>query len=548
VRAPRFSCAGAHDGESGLDGFYTYWGTDPNGTSDSYYQVGNTYTFDPVTGPTGIAIYYLRMRAKDRVGNLAPWVSLFTLRYDGAPPSGTITINGGDQTTLSVQVELNLNASDQDPGSGVSDVFLSNDGTNWTGSVPFATPTMTMPWHILPVNRTAHTVRAQYRDGAGNLSAIASDDIYLNVQPPRPSSPNFVLSASTAGSAGAIQQSDNFQVGNTTGQPVGAAPAGPIRHSPNFHLASGFQGSFLGTYPTITPTPTPTDTPWPTPTPAPTATPYYAITLNDDAQFTHQTGVTLRLYAPWDTQKMIVGNRPSLLQATPQPYVPQISWTLESYGNTPIQSFVYVRYWNAAGDLIPSSENPPFPAHIILDPVEPTSGIQDAAPAQQMKGRQGVTSVLGFVPLNVHWSGDDGSDPQGLGLGVRRYIVQVKDRADGTWRDWLNQTEATSGVYQARPGHTYSFRTRAQDNAGNWEPPKDEALTVTVPLYCYALGDFNANARVDAQDVMDIARRWGTQPDGPLWDSAYDSNQNSVIDMGDVMEVAGFWFVPCVVQ
>jgi hypothetical protein len=52
--------------------------------------------------------------------------------------------------------------------------------------------------------------------------------------------------------------------------------------------------------------------------------------------------------------------------------------------------------------------------------------------------------------------------------GVDRYDVQVRDGASGTWLPWQTDTTDTSAIYtNAEHSHTYSFRVRARDHAGN---------------------------------------------------------------------------------
>lgn len=52
--------------------------------------------------------------------------------------------------------------------------------------------------------------------------------------------------------------------------------------------------------------------------------------------------------------------------------------------------------------------------------------------------------------------------------GVASYDVQVRDGAGGTWTDWQMATSATNANYTgAVPGHSYYFRVRARDQAGN---------------------------------------------------------------------------------
>lgn len=62
----------------------------------------------------------------------------------------------------------------------------------------------------------------------------------------------------------------------------------------------------------------------------------------------------------------------------------------------------------------------------------------------------------------VSWDGWD------TGSGVTGYDIKVRDGASGGWTTWINRTTAISGTYGI-PGHTYYFRSRARDAAGNLE-------------------------------------------------------------------------------
>ena len=87
---------------------------------------------------------------------------------------------------------------------------------------------------------------------------------------------------------------------------------------------------------------------------------------------------------------------------------------------------------------------------------------------------------LGSIPLS--WSGVDN---QG-GTGLANFDVQARVDA-GAWTDWLVATAATSGAYpNVAWGHTYSFRVRARDIAGNvsdYTAPGSTQVKDTTPPY-----------------------------------------------------------------
>ncbi len=65
----------------------------------------------------------------------------------------------------------------------------------------------------------------------------------------------------------------------------------------------------------------------------------------------------------------------------------------------------------------------------------------------------------------VSWSAQD--PPGGAGLDALPYEVQVKDGIDGFWTEWVPPTSETSARYVGQNGHTYCFRMRSRDGAGN---------------------------------------------------------------------------------
>lgn len=66
-----------------------------------------------------------------------------------------------------------------------------------------------------------------------------------------------------------------------------------------------------------------------------------------------------------------------------------------------------------------------------------------------------------FRDFHTWWNGSDNLS------GVARYDVQYRDEAGGTWTDLLVNTTDTYYRFVGEVGHTYYFRIRARDYAGN---------------------------------------------------------------------------------
>jgi len=99
---------------------------------------------------------------------------------------------------------------------------------------------------------------------------------------------------------------------------------------------------------------------------------------------------------------------------------------------------------------------------ITVDVTPPTSAI-DPLPS--------VTTTERF---DVTWTGYDALS------GILAYNIQYKD-GDGEWGDVYGWNPTTSFIgFQAEDGHTYYFRSRAMDNAGNVETFPDVPDAVTT--------------------------------------------------------------------
>ncbi|MGQ9709383.1 MAG: DUF5107 domain-containing protein [Anaerolineae bacterium] len=75
---------------------------------------------------------------------------------------------------------------------------------------------------------------------------------------------------------------------------------------------------------------------------------------------------------------------------------------------------------------------------------------------------------VAMTPFTVTWSGED------IWSGMAGYDVQYRDGYEGIWTDWLTDTMETSAPFAGQHGHTYFFRARARDGAGNWSTYGDE--------------------------------------------------------------------------
>ena len=131
-----------------------------------------------------------------------------------------------------------------------------------------------------------------------------------------------------------------------------------------------------------------------------------------------------------------------------------------------------------------------------LDTSPPWSEV-DVLPAYQ------TTTTFG-----VSWSGYDDISADLI------YDIQFRDGAGGTWTDWLTSTGFVGASFSGTDGHTYYFRSRARDGAGNAE--------------AYPAGDGDTHTTIDATSpvgslVIDGGAEATTNPTVTLTISATDS-------------------------
>ena len=148
-------------------------GAPPTGTW-SDYQASRSWVLPPGDGEK---VVYAQLR--DAAGNVSA-VASDTILLDAAPPSGTVAINGGAAAATSASVTLDLSASDG-AGSGVTHMRVANGAS--PAAAEWVSYAATLAW-VLPPGDGEKTVSAQFRDAAGNVSAVASDTILLDAAPP----------------------------------------------------------------------------------------------------------------------------------------------------------------------------------------------------------------------------------------------------------------------------------------------------------------------------------------------------------------------------
>jgi hypothetical protein len=160
------------------------------------------YTGDPVAWSAGASqpdgSWTIRARWQDAVGNVSATAKT-TIVLDTHGPKGSIVLDGGAPATASGTVTVTDSASG---ASGVNQLILSNSpalsGGVLANAISF-TPNGTVSWSLsgagapATVSEGTHTVYAQWQDGYGGWSTVASANILVDRTPPTVAVPRQAL-------------------------------------------------------------------------------------------------------------------------------------------------------------------------------------------------------------------------------------------------------------------------------------------------------------------------------------------------------------------
>jgi len=134
VSDPAFSWTGASDSDSGVKGYYWYFGTSSSGNP-------NNWTTSAGCDPSSVSYgtYYLRVKTEDNVGNQSAAQTLFVFRYTAAPTRiirldgdlafGSVQVGSSAQRTLTIYNDGNSTLS----VSSIS--YPSGFSGSWSGTI-----------------------------------------------------------------------------------------------------------------------------------------------------------------------------------------------------------------------------------------------------------------------------------------------------------------------------------------------------------------------------------------------------------------------------
>ncbi|MCX6807139.1 MAG: fibronectin type III domain-containing protein [Candidatus Berkelbacteria bacterium] len=153
-----------------------------DGSAYSDWENYNTTKSWNLTNGEGVKTVYAKF--KDNANNESNPIS-DTITLDTIAPTGSISIASGQLYTDTTSVDLTLSASDIG-GSGVYQMRLSNNGTDWLAFEAYST---SKSWDLTSEDGTK-TVYVQYKDNATNTSSIYSDSIIYDGTPPGTTTPS----------------------------------------------------------------------------------------------------------------------------------------------------------------------------------------------------------------------------------------------------------------------------------------------------------------------------------------------------------------------
>jgi hypothetical protein len=252
-----------------------------------------------------------------------------------------------------------------------------------------------------------------------------------------------------------------------------------------------------------------------------------SVLVNDGAAYTTNRIVTLALDASdsgTGVKQMYLSD--GVTSSGWVSYATSAAWTLPAGDGS---KTITARFRDAAGNVSALAT-----ATVLVDTLPPTVTVSPLSTYQVQTTFQ-VTIV-----------GTDATS------GVSSYDLEFRDGPNGSWTGWLIGTTATTASFTGQDGHTYSFRARARDNAGNvgsysaggaqttvdaTAPASDRflvnfgALETTAVNVSLSVGAADATSGVAAMSFSNDGANWSAwQPYAPvaLWSLSSSDGVNTV--------------------
>ncbi|GAB4506088.1 MAG: hypothetical protein Kow00123_02260 [Anaerolineales bacterium] len=464
---------------SGIAGAYYKLDAEPLFNTDGTYVPGGTRIDDIAVSGEGrhsITVWLRDMAGNVSFVNRAARINAFL--YDPLPPTTNAYLGGvlGNNGWFTSPVTVTLVSQDQAGLSGVAGVAHRVDGSAWVTETGVATAATVVS---VPGK---HVVEYRGLDAAGNVETVRSLTVRVDNRPP--AAPTDVRVTPSGWSRGST-----FTV--TWKNPVPADDSGIV--AMYYKLNSPPSGPTDGTRIAII---------------APSAA------INVTANGEHD------LYVWLEDEAGNVGYQnyawlPKAIRRDALPptvthalvgtlgsenwYISPVTVTLTATDT--LSGLAAVRYrvdggaWQVGTSVAVSADGD----HTVAYKATDVAGNESSVITVSFRIDR-TAPFVSFIPtgsfqtstsFTISWAGTDPSP----GSGLARYDVQVADGLTGAWVDWLTNTDQTSAPYVGQRAHTYGFRARARDLAGNQGdyPPSAQILVQVSPIVNGDLeaGNFN---------------------------------------------------------
>lgn len=357
--------------------------------------------------------------ATDAAGNTSSATARIVV--DTTAPTGSITINGGNEWTNSNQVTLNLSAIDT--GGAAISMRVGEAGSSWN-AWELLTPTKS--WTLSPLDETK-TIYAQFKDAAGNISGVYSDTIKLDTASPlvtidsvqkQTRISNQTITGTREDSATiAITVSTPSTVGAVT-YPTAITWACSLSNlAPGLNTVSVTATDAAGNAAKVT-----------TDITLDTVAPTGSLSINNGANETGATGVILTLSSPSADESGVsvqISNNGTTWSAW-ESYAATKAWTLTAGDGL---KTVYAKLKDAAGN-----ESSPFSDTIILDTIVPFVTVA------------AVTSPTKTATQSIHGTKESGSTVMISVSAAGALVGSIAYPTATSWQCNVSLVEGTNNI------------------------------------------------------------------------------------------------------
>ena len=458
---------------SGIAGAYYKLDAEPVSNNDGIYVPNSTRIND--IGVSGEGRHSITVWLRDMAGNtsfLNRAARINAFLYDPLPPTTNTSLDGtlGNNSWFTSPVTITFTSTDQVGLSGVSGIAYRLNASGWV------TSTGPAPATAVVNTRGKQVVEFRGMDAAGNVEAVRTLTVRMDNQPP--GRPTDLLSSPTGWTKGST-----FTVTWKNPLPADDSGIAAVYYKLNGPPTGPTDGTRVAV---VVP----------------------SMQINVTASGEHDLYIWLEDVAgnvgyqnyAWlprairrDAQAPSVSHNLEGTLGAENWYITPVTVTLAATDT--LSGLSAIRYqvdggaWVVGNSVVVGADGP----HTVGYKAEDLAGNQSGVVVVSFKIDRTAPSVA-MLPIpvfqlqttfTVSWAGLDPSS----GSGISVYDVQVADGLSGAWVDWLTLTAQTSAPYSGQRGHTYGFRVRARDLAGNIGAYPDSAQLL-VQISPLVNGDF----------------------------------------------------------